>query len=101
MYIIQRIAECISENLRRDPLWPVVDYANICRAVMTIKKVPDYMQRQIMRDAATEGYDNYYEFVRTGRFTYHNGCQQHPEILIGETLDRLVSMLADQQGESA
>lgn len=97
MYIVQRISEGISENLRRNPMWPTSDYIKICRVVMTIKSIPLHVQKSIVQDAVRDGYENYFNWKRTGLYTYHNGCEQHPELLIGDHLENLYELLLVQE----
>lgn len=97
MYIVQRISEGISENLRRNPMWPTNDYIKICRVVMTIKSIPLHVQATIVKEAVKDGYENYFNWRRTGHFTYHNGCEQHPELLIGDHLENLYELILIQE----
>lgn len=97
MYIVQRISEGISENLRRNPMWPTNDYIKICRVVMTIKSIPLHVQATIVKEAVKDGYENYFNWLRTGHFTYHNGCEQHPELLIGDHLENLYELILIQE----
>lgn len=101
LHVAQRISESISENLRRDYAWPSSEFIQICRTVMSLRHVPTDVQREIIQLGVNEGYENYFEYRRTGLYTHHNASGQHPELLIGDVLDRLVGLLAKQQSRSA
>jgi hypothetical protein len=101
MYIVQRISESIAENLRRNPMWPTNDYIQVCQAVMTIKRIPEEVQREIIAQAVHDGYESYLQYKITGLYCYHNGSGQHPELLVGESLELLRCMLEQLQSGTA
>lgn len=90
LWLEQRIAESIAENLRRDFAYDVLSYVNMTYEVMQEAGINRKWATSIVHPAIHQAYALNEERIRTGLYTYHNGSGAHPRIVIGDVCEELV-----------
>lgn len=93
LWIEQRIAESIAENLRRDSSYDVLSYVNAAYDVMAEAGINSTWAKKIMNPAIHQAYELDLYRKRTGKYAFHNGSGAHPRIVIGEKCDELTRLM--------
>jgi len=98
MYIVQRLAENIAENMRRRFNYETHDYYRICVDVLQeVGLERDYVL-DLMHDVIEDAYEQNLTYKMTGLFSYHNGCESHPYVVISKAAQDLVTLLKMFEG---
>lgn len=85
MFIEQRLAESIAENLRREPTYDVTTYYTLCKDVLLDAGLDAELVSAMMYAVVAEAYRLHENYCCTGDYTYHNGSGQHPQLLISKS----------------
>jgi hypothetical protein len=93
MFIVQRLAESIAENMRRRCNYEVSDYYHVCLDVLIKVGLDEMYVKALMKDVIHDAYELHFEYKRTGLYTYHNGSGAHPAILVSKEAQDLLKLL--------
>lgn len=98
MYIVQRLAENIAENMRRRFNYETHDYYRICVDVLQEIGLDRQYVLDLMHEVIEDAYEQNLTYKATGLFSYHNGCESHPYVVISKSAQDLVTLLQMFEG---
>lgn len=93
IYIQQRLAESIAENLRRQFNFDVASYVQLCKDVLLEAGLDAEFIRDLMWNVINDAYVLHLEYLRTGIYTYHNASGQHPYLLVFKQAQDLSALI--------
>lgn len=93
IYIQQRLAESVAENLRRQFNYDVASYIQLCKDVLLEAGLDERFVHDLMWNVINDAYELHFEYKRTGFYTYHNASGQHPYLLVSKQAQDLCTLI--------